>query len=242
MDARLLLYAAGKPFRDDADALPAPSMFPDVTVPSDVRQFNLSQRKPTMIESRLVILLLAAALHLPLITAKTGSVQGESAFNYECDDACLLPGAPVPAGKYAVVSPVGPQTVKMITQAPRLDSMNGKTIAVVGGSFMAKITHPEIKRLILANYPTAKVILLNEIGSAGPYPGPGITRQAKDEFQKKLKEMGVNAVISGNGGCGLCTPKETGSSIAAEYIGIPAVTIAAPTFVNQVYSTAGIQK
>jgi hypothetical protein len=126
----------------------------------------------------------------------------------------------------------------MIAQAPRLDSLNGKTIAVVGGSFMANITHPEIKRLILANYPNAKVVLLNEIGSAGPYPGPGVRRTSKDEFQGKLKEMGVSAVISGNGGCGLCTPKETGSSIAAEYLGIPAVTIAAPTFVNQVYSTA----
>lgn len=159
-------------------------------------------------------------------------------FNYECDDACLIPGALVPPGKFAVVSPVGKQTVQMIKQAPRLETLNGKTIAVVGGSFMATITHPEIKRLILANYPTAKVILLNEIGSAGPYPGPGVRRQSKDEFQQKLKDMGVQAVISGNGGCGLCTPKETGSSIAAEYIGIPAVTVAAPTFVNQVYSTA----
>ena len=161
-----------------------------------------------------------------------------SAFSYECDDACLLPGAPVPAGKYAVVSPVGQQTVQMITQAPRLDTLDGKTIAVVGGSFMASITHPEIKRLILKNYPTAKVILLNEIGSAGSFPGPGVRRQAKDEFQKKLKDMGVQAVISGNGGCGLCTPKETGSSIAAEYLGIPAVTVAGPTFVKQVYSTS----
>jgi hypothetical protein len=50
--------------------------------------------------------------------------------------------------------------------------------------------------------------------------------------------MGVHAVISGNGGCGLCTPKETGSSIAAEYIGIPAVTIGGPGFVEQIYSTA----
>ena len=107
-------------------------------------------------------------------------------FSYECDDACLVPGAPVPAGKYAVVSPVGKQTVEMIKQSPRLDTLNGKTIAVVGGSFMAGITHPEIRRLILAKYPTAKVILLNEIGSAGPYPGPGVTRESKDEFQKKL--------------------------------------------------------
>jgi hypothetical protein len=103
---------------------------------------------------------------------------------------------------------------------------------------MARITHPEIKRLILANHPTAKVILLNEIGSAGPYPGPGVRQEAKDEFQRKLKQMGVQAVISGNGGCGLCTPKETGSCIAAEYLGIPAVMVAAPTFVSQVYSTA----
>lgn len=160
------------------------------------------------------------------------------AFSYECADECLLPGAPVPAGTFAVVSPVGKQTVQMIEQAPRLDSLHGKTIAVVGGSFMAHITHPEIKRLILAEYPTARVILLNEIGAAGPFPGPGMTRQSVEDFQRKLKEMGVNAVISGNGGCGLCTPKETGSSIAAEYLGIPAVTIAAPTFVAQVYSNA----
>lgn len=160
------------------------------------------------------------------------------AFDYECDDECLVPGAPVPAGKYAVVSPVGKPTVQPIQQAPRLETLNGKTLAVVGGSFMASITHPEIKRLILTNYPTAKVILLNEIGSAGPYPGPGVTNRTKDEFQRKLQEMGVHAVISGNGGCGLCTPKETGSSIAAEYVGIPAVTVAGPTFVNQVYSTA----
>lgn len=183
-----------------------------------------------------------AATETPAVAAVASAGETRSqmggAFSYECEDACMLPGAPVPAGKYAVVSPVGRQTIKMISQAPRLDSLDGKTVAVVGGSFMASITHPEIRRLILANHPTARVLLLNEIGSAGPYPGPGVRRDSKDEFQRKLKEMGVHAVISGNGGCGLCTPKETGSSIAAEYLGIPAVTVAAPTFVNQVYSNA----
>ncbi len=151
-----------------------------------------------------------------------------------CDDNCLIGTA----STYAVVAPVGKQTVSMITQAPRLETLDGKTIALVGGSFMASVTHPEIKRLILRNYPTANVILLEEIGSGGPFPGPGVARRAKDDFQRSLKDMGVHAVISGNGGCGLCTPKETGSSIAAEYIGIPAVTIAGPTFVKQVYSTS----
>ena len=44
-------------------------------------------------------------------------------------------------------------------------------------------------------------------------------------------------MISGNCGCGLCTTKETGSSIAAEYIGIPSVTVGAPSFIAQIHST-----
>lgn len=195
-------------------------------------------RLPAMVLLAITLNLQPAFCDEPTKSANGVKKGTGSAFSYECDDACLLPGAPVPEGKYAVVSPVGKQTIRMITQAPRLSTLDGKTIAVVGGSFMANVTHPEIKRLILENYPSAKVFLLSEIGFGGPFPGPGVKRQANDEFQRNLKEMGVQAVISGNGGCGLCTPKETGSSIAAEYLGIPAVTIAGPTFVNQVYSTS----
>lgn len=39
-------------------------------------------------------------------------------------------------------------------------------------------------------------------------------------------------------GCGLCTPKEVGSCIAAEYVGVPSVAIAAPGFVKEVYYTS----
>jgi len=132
-----------------------------------------------------------------------------------------------------------------IEQGPRLDTLEGKTVAIVGGSFMASVTHPELKRLLLAEFPTAKVLLLGEIGSAGPYPRPGVVRREKDEFQRKLKEFHVDAVISGNGGCGLCTPKETGSCIASEMLSIPSVMIAGPGFVEQAKSTAraaGIEK
>ena len=157
-----------------------------------------------------------------------------------CDENCKTEsGATVVKGDgFAVVSPVGRGTVQMIEMAPRLSSLEGKTIAIVGGSFMARVTHPELKRLILKDYPTARVVLLDEIGAAGVYPAPGVTRRSKDEFQQKLRSMGVNAVISGNCGCGLCTPKEVGSCIAAEYIGIPAVAIAAPTFTEQVFYTS----
>ena len=155
----------------------------------------------------------------------------------ECKDGVC----PLPAGgeaTYTVLSPVPESAVEPITPATRLKSLDGKTIALVGGSFMANVTHPELKRLILSEYPKAKVYLLSEIGSAGPYPRPGVVRREKDEFQRKLKEFKIDAVISGNGGCGLCTPKETGSCIAAEVLGIPSVMIAAPGFVKQAKSAA----
>ena len=160
-----------------------------------------------------------------------------------CDETCKTESGTIDAKDkaadgFSVVSPVPRGTVAMISQAPRLETLAGKTIAVVGVSFMSKVTHPEIKRLIQQHYPDAKVLLMDEIGAAGVYPAPGITRREKDEFQKKLREYKVDAVISGNGGCGLCTPKETGSCIAAEYIGIPSVIIAAPGFTDQARYTA----
>ena len=152
-----------------------------------------------------------------------------------CDTAgvCKLPGSVAENGVYKVLSPVGESSVRPIRQAPRLKTLSGKTVAIVGGSFMAYVTHPELKRLILRDFPDAKVLVLKEIGSAGPWPGPGVVRQQKDEFVRNLKKFHVDAVISGNGGCGLCTPKEMGSCIAAEHAGIPAVMIAAPGFADQ---------
>lgn len=108
-----------------------------------------------------------------------------------CDETCEIgmdskSAATTGTPGYAVVSPVGRGTVDPIEQAPRLNTLNGKTIAVVGVSFMSRVTHPEIKRLIQKKYPDARVILLDEIGTAGPYPAPGITRKAKDDFQQRL--------------------------------------------------------
>ncbi len=141
-------------------------------------------------------------------------------------------------GTYDVLSPMGQSSVDMIEMAPRLESLDGKTIALVGGSFMASVTHVELRRLILQAFPNATVYLLSEIGSAGLFPGPRVRKPQVERFQQRLLEYGVDAVISGNGGCGICTPKETGSCIAAEYIGIPSVMIAAPGFDTQAKTTA----
>jgi len=155
---------------------------------------------------------------------------------FQCDDSCD-PGSSGVA-KYNVVSPVGFSTIEPIEMAPRLTSLDGKTIAIVGEDFMYNITHPELKRLILATYPTAKVILYDELPIAGPYPAPGITRQSTELFRQRLIDLKVDAVIAGNGGCGICTPKETGSCIVAEKLGIPSVIVTAPGFDEQARYTA----
>lgn len=156
----------------------------------------------------------------------------------ECvDGVCFVPQyADDGRENYAIVSPVGYHDVPMIKQAKRLDNLKGKTIALVGGSFMAVTTHNELKKCIEKEFPTCKIYMFDDIGQAGPYSVFGQTEKTK-AFQEKLKELKVDAVIVGNCGCGLCTTKETGDSIAAEYIGIPTVTVAAPTFVAQVHST-----
>ena len=178
--------------------------------------------------------ILSAAIAVGIFAALTSALSAP-----DCPDGfCPIPQAPDGEPEFTVLSPVPESAVEPIAPAPRLKSLDGKTFALVGGSFMASVTHPELKRLILAEYPTAKVYLLNEIGSAGPYPRPGVVRREKDAFQRKLEEFKVDAVVSGNGGCGLCTPKETGSCIAAEVLGIPSVMIAAPGFVKQAKATA----
>ncbi|MBR4464591.1 MAG: hypothetical protein IKS40_08245, partial [Treponema sp.] len=156
----------------------------------------------------------------------------------ECvDGVCLVPRyADNGRENYAIVSPVGYHDVEMIKQAKRLDTLAGKTIALVGGSFMAVTTHNELKRCIEKEFLTAKIYIFDDIGQAGPYSVFGQTEKTQ-AFQERLKELKVDAVISGNCGCGLCTTKECGNTIAAEYIGIPTVTVAAPTFVAQVHST-----
>ena len=153
-----------------------------------------------------------------------------------CDTTCHAPEDEF--RNYAVVSPVGRSMVTHIQQAPRLTTLDNKTIAIVGVSFMAHVTHPELKRIIEENYTNVTVLLTDVMGYAGPYAGMGIDRQQAKDFKQKLIDYHVDAVICGNGGCGICTPKETGSAIAAEYLGIPAVVVAGPGFTDQAKYTA----
>lgn len=169
---------------------------------------------------------------VPLLTT---TVQAQDD-RFQCDDTCTPDNIGI--ATYNVVSPVGISTVEPIEMAPRLTTLEGKTIAIVGEDFMYNITHPEIGRLIKEYYPTANVIMYDELPIAGPYPAPGITRQSTEQFRQRLIDLKVDAVIAGNGGCGICTPKETGSCIVAEKLGIPSVIVTAPGFDEEARYTA----
>lgn len=150
--------------------------------------------------------------------------------------AANLVASDVP-NEYQVVSPVPKDSsVSPITQANRLGSLQGKTIALVGGSFSASVTHEVISELLLKNYGCTTYYMTEEIGKSGTYNPNNPSAQAK-EFQQRLKKYNIDAVIAGNCGCGICTVKETGNGIAAEYAGVPAVVVGAESFVPQIQST-----
>ncbi len=139
--------------------------------------------------------------------------------------------------EYQVVSPVpSGSSVEPIEQPPRLTTLQGKKIALVGGSFSASVTHAVIRDLLVRDYGCITYYMTDEIGKSGTY-NPNSPGDKSKAFQKNLKDYGIDAVISGNCGCGICTVKETGNGLAAEYAGVPAVVVGAEAFVPQIEST-----
>ena len=137
---------------------------------------------------------------------------------------------------YSVMSPQGNVAIERISQAPRLDTLAGKRIALVGRSFNADITQDVIKKLILRDYPTASIYSFEDVGYPGNYTVLNQSDETK-QFQQKLQDYQIDAVITGNCGCGLCTVKECGAAIAAEYVGVPAVAVGSTSFIAAIHST-----
>ena len=124
--------------------------------------------------------------------------------------------------EYQILSPVpSGSSITPIEQPARLDSLKGKRIALVGGSFSASVTHQVISDMLEDEYGCITYYMTEEIGKSGTFNPNSISDKSKD-FQQKLNEYKIDAVISGNCGCGICTVKETGNGLAAEYAGIPA--------------------
>ena len=100
-----------------------------------------------------------------------------------------------------VVSPLGDETVEKITMAPRLDSLEGKTIGLVAnGSFKSNVTLSVIAELLSKTFTTARVIPYTDMPRSFNAPPPGTTTEERTALEAALRKSGCDAVITGNGG------------------------------------------
>jgi hypothetical protein len=99
-----------------------------------------------------------------------------------------------------VVSPEGLEAVKRSGPAPRLPSLEGKTIAEIwNGVFKGDVTFPMIRALLQTRYPGVRIVPYTEFPHAPATDHPAQQRALAQEIAALVKEKGCDAVISGNG-------------------------------------------
>ncbi len=102
--------------------------------------------------------------------------------------------------KIGVVSPVGLDAVKRSGSAPRLGSLNGKTIGEVwNGVFKGDQTFPIIRNLLLKKYPSIKIIPFSDFPHNSGSDNPSSQRELAKRIAAMAKDKGCDAIISGNG-------------------------------------------
>lgn len=140
---------------------------------------------------------------------------------------------------YKVVSPLGERRVTMMPMATRLDTLAGKTVCLVwNNAFKSDVTLPVIGDALKQRFPDATVVPYTALPVA-PLPEPhGVPTRNSDALQAALKSRRCDAVVTGNGGCGICTPRANHAAVLAERIGIPAVIVTNPGFDEQARTMA----
>ena len=99
-------------------------------------------------------------------------------------------------GHYDVVWPRAPRQMKAKKLAPRLDTLNGKTIAQLWDFiFSGDKVFEALEQGIRARYPDARFISWREFGNTHG----GDERKILAGLPQRLKELGADAVISGMG-------------------------------------------
>ena len=102
---------------------------------------------------------------------------------------------------YSVVSPIGENTVKMISMTPRLDTLAAKTVCMVSNrSFKADIVLPAIGDRLKQIYPDIKIISHTQMPIAPLPTTPDNAQQDAERLRAALKEKGCSVVVTGDGG------------------------------------------
>jgi hypothetical protein len=103
---------------------------------------------------------------------------------------------------YKGVNPLGNRDVTILESAPRLDTLEGKTICEVGNTgYRSDEIFPFIREMLENKYPTVNIIPYTEM------PRCDVKDLSVDTREKTIKALiasfkakGCDAVIGGNGG------------------------------------------
>jgi hypothetical protein len=99
-------------------------------------------------------------------------------------------------GEYEVVWPRSPKTAEVTALAPRLASLEGRTIAFLWDYlFRGDEIFPLLERELAARYEGMKFIPFSEFGTTH---GVG-EHEVLDGLARRFEELGVDAVVSGMG-------------------------------------------
>jgi hypothetical protein len=137
---------------------------------------------------------------------------------------------------YEVIWPLGRSTVKEIEAKPRVSDLSTVTIGHLSHyGFRHHEMLPVIEAVMKERYPGIKFVGPDEFGNIH---GPRHGKDTLPVLAEKLKNHGVDAVITGIGSCGTCTPAVVRASIVAEKAGVPSTTIVATAFLRQAAANA----
>jgi hypothetical protein len=99
-----------------------------------------------------------------------------------------------------VVSPVGLEAVEQAAAAPRLSTLEGKTIGEFwNGVFKGDETFPVIRRLLQQKFAGLKIVPYTEFPHGRASDQPAHQRELALRMAALAREKGCHAVISGNG-------------------------------------------
>lgn len=102
--------------------------------------------------------------------------------------------------KIGVISPLGVEIIARQAAAPRLESLDGKTVGEIwNGVFKGDETFPVVRAMLQQKFPGIKMIPYTEFPF---FPGddrPASQRAIAREIAALAKAKGCDAVISGNG-------------------------------------------
>ncbi|MEI7678791.1 MAG: hypothetical protein WCK07_05290, partial [Betaproteobacteria bacterium] len=104
-------------------------------------------------------------------------------------------------GYYEAYWPRGARQQKTRALAPRLDTLEGKTIGeVYNNHFKGELMFHTYRRLFKEKYPGVKIIPYTEFPIVYVGGDPATQRKIAQQVAALAKERGCDALITGNGG------------------------------------------